>query len=163
MLYDLVGTINAGIEYKVSNNISTDFSLSINPWNYGSWEIKHLLFQPEIRYWLEHTYNHVFLGSHLIAGNYNFSGLRLPFGIYDSYELDVYKYEGVFCGIGMSIGSQWYFNKSWGMEVSLGLGYTYWIYNKFHMDKDNTFLERQHSGLFSLTKIGLSLVYKIND
>jgi len=168
MLYALTGTINASMECKFSDNVSAEFSVNLNPWDYGSWTMRHFLFQPEIRYWLKQTYDHAFIGAHLIYANYNFAGLKLPFGIYGGYDLREYRYEGNFYGFGIATGYQWHFNKSWGMEASFGIGYTYWSYDKFLIDSkrphsEGVFLEHERGGLISLTKIGLSLVYRINN
>ena len=163
ILYGLTGTLNAGIEYKISDNVSTEFSANLNPWNYGNWKIEHFIFQPEIRYWFKKTYSHAFLGAHLLYSYFDFGGFKFPLGIYGGFDLNEFRYEGTFYGIGVGPGYQWYFNRSWGMEASLGIGYTHWSYNKHKNGKNGAFLEQESGGLFSLTKINLSLVYRIRD
>jgi len=164
ILYDLTGTINLGVEYKISNKVSTELSANLNPWDYGSWKIKHFLLQPGVRYWLNHTYDHAFFGVHLMYSKFDFAGLKLPFGIYGGFDLNDYRYKGIFYGIGISTGYQWHFHRNWGMEASFGIGYTYWDYDKFDFSPDAILGPEmgESGGLFSLTKLGLSLIYKIN-
>ena len=162
-LYLLSGTLNGSIEGKISDNISAEISANLNPWDYGSWKIEHFLIQPEIRYWLKETFDHAFFGLHVLYSSYNFGGLKLPFGIYGGFDLNEFRYDGNFYGLGISTGYQWHFNQSWGMEASFGIGYTYWNYNKFENGRYGAFLERENGGLFSVTKIGLCLVYRVNN
>lgn len=96
LLYDATTTFNLGLEFKLSDKYTLDLSGNYNPWTFsGGKKLKHVLIQPELRYWLcEPFYGH-FFGLHALYTHYNVAKIDLPFGIFDN--LGKYRYQGDGC------------------------------------------------------------------
>lgn len=57
VLYDLTGTLNLGGEIRCDDTHSFNLSVNYNPWNLGeNKKMKHILIQPEYRWWLNETF-----------------------------------------------------------------------------------------------------------
>ena len=52
LLYWCTGTINAGLEVRVSRHYTINVEGEINPLAFGEKSLKHYAIQPEIRYWM---------------------------------------------------------------------------------------------------------------
>lgn len=121
LLYDATTTFNLGAEIGLSPRWTLDLSANYNPFSFSDnkkW--KHWMAQPEARYWFCERFNGHFMGLHLLGGQYNVGGVKLPFGIYPSVE--DYRYEGYYYGAGLAYGYQWVLGKHWSFEASLGPG-----------------------------------------
>ena len=106
LLYDATATFNLGAEIGLSPRWTLDLSSNYNPFSFSDnkkW--KHWMAQPEARYWFCERFNGHFMGLHLLGGQYNVGGVKLPFGIYPSVE--DYRYEGYYYGAGLAYGYQW--------------------------------------------------------
>lgn len=93
LLYDASATINLGTEIGLAPKWTLDLSANYNSWTFSEnkkW--KHWLAQPEARYWFCERFNGHFLGAHLLGGQYNWGGIKLPFGLFD--DLENHRYEG---------------------------------------------------------------------
>ena len=87
LLYDATTTFNLGAEIGLSPRWTLDLSANYNPFSFSDnkkW--KHWMAQPEARYWFCERFNGHFMGLHLLGGQYNVGGVKLPFGIYPSVE-----------------------------------------------------------------------------
>ena len=65
LLYDATSTLNLGVEFRTGRRTSFDMSANWNPFSFSDnrkW--KHLLIQPEFRYWTKETFSGHFLGLH---------------------------------------------------------------------------------------------------
>ena len=63
ILYDLTGTLNLGGEIRCDDTHSFSLSVNYNPWNLGeNKKMKHILVQPEYRWWLNETFIGSFFG-----------------------------------------------------------------------------------------------------
>lgn len=101
LLYDATTTFNLGAEIGLSPRWTLDLSANYNPFSFSDnkkW--KHWMAQPEARYWFCERFNGHFMGLHLLGGQYNVGGVKLPFGIYPSVE--DYRYEGYYYGAGLA-------------------------------------------------------------
>lgn len=158
LLYDLTSTINMGIEIGLSDYLTLDLSGSYNPFEFSSnKKIKHLLVQPELRYWVYEPFNGHFLGAHAIYSQFNVGNVSLPLDIYPN--LKNYRYEGFGYGLGLSYGYQWILKGRWNLEFSLGLGYIYLDYERYQCQSCGDKLGEGNKNYFGPTKIGLSLIY----
>ena len=64
VLYDLTGTLNLGGEIRCDDTHSFNLSVNYNPWNLGeNKKMKHILIQPEYRWWLNETFIGSFSGA----------------------------------------------------------------------------------------------------
>lgn len=158
LLYDATTTINLGFELGLGRKWTLDVSANYNPWTFAqNKKLKHLLVQPEFRYWSCERFNRGFWGVHLLAGQYNVGNFNLPTGIFQS--LGEYRYEGWMTGAGISYGWQWYLGPHWNLEATFGFGYIYTRYTKFPCYKCGMKQGRGDQHYWGPTKIGLSLVY----
>ena len=96
LLYDATTTINLGYEVALNHKTTLDIWVNYNPWTLGhKWvgiegagpsfveqresKLKHLMVQPEVRWWLCEKFNGHFLGAHLHGGIFNVGAMKMPF------------------------------------------------------------------------------------
>lgn len=156
LLLDLTGSISLGTELKTGERYSFDLSVSYNPWEFNvnkNW--KHILVQPEMRYWLCEPFNGHFFGLHGLYAHYNLSGL--PFSEYmrDS------RLQGDLFGVGLSYGYQWSLSKRWSIEGSFGVGYMHASYDRYACKTCKDYVGSESKNYFAPTKASLSLIYFI--
>lgn len=153
LLYDLTSTFNLGAEMRLSDYLSLTLDINYNPWTFsGNKKLKHVLVQPELRYWIYEPFNGHFLGAHLSYINYNAG--NLPLG-----SLKDIRYRGEGYGLGFSYGYQWSLSPRWSMEASLGLGYMYLDYSSYECRTCGRKLGEASRHYFGPTKAAVSLVY----
>ena len=107
LLYDATTTINLGYEVSLNRKTTLDIWVNYNPWtlghkmvglddeavkditgltytggtaSYRDTKLKHLMIQPEVRWWLCEKFNGHFFGVHLHGGLFNVGGLNV-FGL----------------------------------------------------------------------------------
>ena len=160
LLYDASTTINLGTEISLVPKWTLDLSANYNAWTFSNnkkW--KHWLAQPEARYWLCEKFNgHVF-GAHLLGGQYNWGGIKLPLGLWS--DLKNYRYEGWYAGAGVSYGYQWLLSNRWSIETSIGLGYIHAYYDKYECVTCGEWLGNGKKDYLGVTKAAVSLIYII--
>jgi hypothetical protein len=160
LLWDATMTANLGAEFRLSKRHTLDVPFNYNAWPAGGdarW--KHLLVQPEFRWWsCESFYGH-FLGLHGIWGHYNIGGVDLPFGLIPN--LKNYRYQGELYGAGLSYGYQWTLSPRWSLEGTIGAGYVWLNYDKFKCGACGEKLGEEKQHYIGPTKAALSLIYII--
>lgn len=155
LLYDATTTFNLGGEMRLSDYLTLDVSVNYNPWTFSdNRKFKHILVQPELRYWIYEPFNGHFLGTHLIYSHFNAG--NLPFG-----SLRDNRYQGNAYGLGFSYGYQWILSRHWSLEATLGLGYMYLDYSRYDCRTCGSKTGESHKNYFGPTKVGLSLIYVI--
>lgn len=160
LLYGLTTTFNLGAELRLSDYLTLDVSANYNPWTFsGNSKIKHILVQPELRYWIHEPFNGHFLGAHLSYINYNASNVKLPLDIFPG--LDEYRYRGYGYGMGFSYGYQWLLSPRWGIEASFGFGYMYTDYSRYECKTCGSKIDDRTNHYFGPTKASVSLIYVI--
>lgn len=159
LLYDATTTLNAGIEIGLSRHWTLDVSANYNPWTFSEnrkW--KHLLVQPELRYWLRHRFSGHFLGLHSGWMKYNVGGVELPF----MGNSKTSRYEGYATGVGLAYGYSLQLSGRWALELSVGAGWIYTRYDRFRCPHCGA---REESGVtasrFAPTKAAISVVYML--
>ena len=113
--------------------------------------------QPELRYWLCDKFNGHFFGVHGMVGNYQTTGIDLPFSVFD--DLDKYRYKGNFYGGGISYGYQFILGRHWNLEATIGVGYAYVDYKKYECKECGKQVEKSNKNYFGPTKAALNLIY----
>lgn len=152
-LYWLSGTPNLGLEVGVHDKMTVALSANYNPFTFkNNRKMKHLLIQPEYRYWLSETFKGHFFGAHLSAGIYNFG--NLPFG-----SMKDYRYEGKLLGGGFTYGYQWIVSNRVNIGAEIGLGYFYMDYNKYYCQTCGERIDHYRSNYFGPTKAAVSIIY----
>ncbi|NDV85002.1 DUF3575 domain-containing protein, partial [Bacteroides sp. 51] len=160
LLHDVTSTLNLGAEFLLSGQFSLDLPLSYNPWKLGSdryW--KHLLFQPELRYWTAEQREGHFFGLHAHYGTYDVS--RLPDLLFSGY-MGAHRFDGWLAGAGASYGYRWQLNQKWGLEATLGLGYAYLDYDKYEAGNSEMAATGTYH-YFGPTRAGVTLSYTLGN
>ncbi len=158
LLYDATRSINVGAEVGVAPKWTIDLSADYNPWSYSTYnKMKHILIQPEARYWFCEQFNGHFIGIHAHWAKFNVAGIELPFGIGNVNSDN--RYQGDLYGMGFSYGYQWLLGEHWNIEASLGVGYAYIDYDKYPCAVCGTRLKDGHTNYFGPTKAAISIVY----
>lgn len=160
LLYDATATVNLGAEIGLAPKWTLDLSANYNGWTFNDnkkW--KHWLAQPEARYWLCERFNGHFVGAHLLGGQYNWGGIKMPFGLWEN--LENYRYEGWYAGAGLVYGYQWLLGKRWSIEAALGLGYVRAHYDKYECVHCGEWMGKGDKNYLGVTKAAVSLIYII--
>lgn len=156
-------SLNIEPEVKVGKRSTLALGISWNPWTFKESEKnmkwKHLLVQPEYRYWFCNAFEGHFLGIHPFYARFNAGNVNLPFGIWSG--LDDYRYQGNLFGAGIGYGYQWILSKRWSMETELGLGFGYVDADHYACEKCGLKLDETKKFTFMPTKISLSFIYII--
>ncbi|MCD7977324.1 MAG: DUF3575 domain-containing protein [Tannerellaceae bacterium] len=149
-------TFSIGGEMKLSEHTSFDLSLLYNPWEFkDNKKMKHVLIQPEGRYWFCETFYGSFVGVHLHYGKYNIGGT----GFTD--YMKEHRFEGWLAGGGVSYGYHWILSGSLSLEATVGVGYTHLDYGVHPCEKCGEKIKDQTRGFFGPTRLGVSLIYTI--
>lgn len=168
LLYDATSTMNLGIEFSLAPKWTLDVSGNYNPWTFSdNKKTKHLLIQPEVRYWLCEKFNGHFFGLHAHLAEFNWGGM-LPFGFKDGTMFGIRnetiingRFEGWLAGAGISYGYHWILGNHWGLETTLGVGYAYLNYDKYPCGKCGSLMGTEQKNYFGPTKLGITLIYMI--
>lgn len=161
LLYDALLTPNLSLEIGLGRKTTFDLQVGLNPFkeNADDKKFKHILVQPEFRYWFCERFNGWFLGVHALGGRYNVGNYKMPLGLFK--EVRDARYEGWFVGAGAGIGYQWVLSRRWSVEAEVGAGYVYADYDKYRCGQCGTRLKSGTGDYFGVTKAALSLVYVI--
>lgn len=156
LLYWLTTTPNIGSEFTLHYNWTADLSVAYNPWSFpDNASLRHWLLRAEPRYWFWKPFMGHFLGVHGTYAQYNIG--NIPF----IPDLDEHTYKGNMYGGGLTYGYHIVSKGSWGVELSLSVGYLQLNYDKYLcsecLEKTGSF-KRSY---FGPTRIGISLVYII--
>jgi hypothetical protein len=194
LLYDLTTTINLGLEVGMAPRWSLELPVNYNPWNPLSTgyrknpdgagyltegnivtqnkseaqtypvQIRHWLIQPELRYWLCHTFEGSFFGLHAIIGGFNAGGIKLFGWDKDRQSTDYglpYRYQGNAYGGGISYGYQWVLSNRWSIEATLGVGVAVLTGKQYVCPRCGAEKGDLHKTWVGPTKAGISLIYII--
>ena len=160
VLYDVTSTINLGLEFKTGDKYTLDISANYNPWTFGNnKKLKHILIQPEFRYWTDNVFNKHFFGIHGIYGHYNVGNIKLP--IIGKQKLENTRYQGDMYGVGFSYGYQWNLSPKWNIEAAIGLGYLHLDYKAYDCGTCGKELYKKNNNYLGPTKAALSLIYMV--
>lgn len=158
LLYGATATPNLQLELGLSKKSTLELGAGLNWFDFSNnKKIKHLLVQPEYRWWFCETFNGSFLGVHAHGAQFNVGGLDVPVG-----RLDVFKdnrYQGYLYGGGISFGHQWVVHPRWNIEASIGAGYARIHYDKYDCATCGTKLDEGKENYWGVTKAALSLIY----
>lgn len=159
LLYDLTTTMNLGVEFRTAPKYTLDITANYNPWSFSqNKQFKHLLIQPEFRYWTCEAFNGHFFGLHAMYGRFNIGG-RLPYFPFNRTEGE--RHQGNLFGAGISYGYQWYLSPRWNLEATFGLGYQHLNYTTYECGTCGKELHQNNKNYFGPTKAGISLIYVI--
>lgn len=157
-LYWATTTPNLQVEFALGQKSTLELGGNYNPFTFNdNKKIKHWLVQPELRLWNCQKFNRGFWGFHLLGGEYNVGGIKLPFGLLPKLEHE--RYEGWMAGGGISYGYQWYLGPRWNLEATIGVGYIYFDMKRYESQACGDELGKKRLDYIGPTKAGISLVY----
>lgn len=162
VLADITTSANLAVEFSVAKHFSIEIYGSWNQWDvFGeNTRMRHVLIQPEFRYWFCESFNGWFIGAHIVAmPAFNFGGMALPGFSY----IKNFRYEGYLYGAGLAGGYQWIVGKRWNIEAAIGVGGVWGTYEKFDCGTCGDLLSKGDWGIFPVpTKLSLSAVFFFN-
>lgn len=155
------GSFNIEPEVRVGKRSTIALGISWNPWTVKestkNRKMKHLLIQPEYRYWFCDVFGGHFLGVHPFYARFNAGNVKLPFGIWSGLEDN--RYQGNLFGAGIGYGYHWILKNRWAMEAEVGLGFGYLDYDRYDCVRCGTHREADKRFVFMPTKLSLSFIY----
>ncbi|WP_303142616.1 DUF3575 domain-containing protein [uncultured Parabacteroides sp.] len=157
-LYWLTTTPNLGVEVALARKWSLEVSGNYNAWTFfpDGMSLRHWLVQPELRYWPCKSFEGHFFGLHGHFSRYNIG--QIPF----LPGLDTYTYRGELYGGGVSYGYHFAIGRRWGLELMLGVGYTYLEYDKYVCAECAELMGRYKRHFIGPTRLGISFIYIIH-
>lgn len=170
LLYDASSTINLGVEIGLGKRTTLDLSGNYNAWDTNTElneKMRHLLIQPEFRYYLCERMNGHFFGLHAHLVQYNINGDHWLPNIFksasnlSSIEQEASRYQGEGYGAGLAYGYDWAIASRFNIEFEVGAGYVYFDYDRYGSSKCDPLIEQSTQNYWGLTKLGISLVYII--
>ena len=160
LLYGATATPNLQLEFGLSKKSTLDIGGGLNWFDFSdNKKFKHLLVQPEYRYWFCEAFNGHFLGVHAHGAQFNVGNIDISAGRLD--KLKNRRYEGHLFGGGLSWGYQWVVSPRWNIEVNLGGGYARIDYTKYCGKECGAPLSSGKHNYWGVTRAGLSIVYFI--
>ena len=158
LAYWATATANVGVDVAIGPRSTLGLMVGLQPWQFSDTKkLKHWLVQPEYRYWFCEAFNGHFIGAHLLGGQYNAGGVKLPFGLFPSLEKG--RYQGWAVGGGFTYGYHLLLGRRWSMEFAVGLGYVYLDYEKYPCATCGTMQKKDSRHYFGPTKAAINLVY----
>lgn len=162
LLYWAAATPNIGAEVALSKHSTLSVSANYNPWTIGSDnKIQHWFVQPEYRYWLCEKYTRSYFGVHLIGGEFEVGGFKLPFGLFT--RLQDHYYKGSAIGAGISYGYHFYISPHWNLEATVGVGLVRLRYHAEPITGAKGHYQNRTRILPVPTEVGISFVYLFNS
>ncbi len=158
VIYDATASINAGVEFSVGRKMTVDLSGNYNAWNFsGNKKWRHILVQPELRYWLCEKMNGHFFGVHAHWMKFNIGNVKMPFGLWK--ETAHNRFQGDLWGGGLTYGYAFLITEHINVEALVGVGYGRVIFDKYPGGNCGTVILSDKKDYFGPTKLALNLVY----
>ncbi len=160
LLYDATLTPNIGVEVMTDSHNSLQLFYGFHPWTFSNnKKLSHWSIMPEWRQWLEdkEPMEGWFWGIHLVGGEYNVGGKKLPLGIFKPLRHN--RYEGWYAGGGLTLGHAWRLNDNWRLEAAVGMGYIHTRYHRYEAPICGDDLGTGHYNYVGPTKLALNLAY----
>lgn len=155
---DATTSIALGVEPRLGKRFTLDIPVSYNPWKFSDeTRFKHILLQPELRYWFCDTYNRSFIGVHVHGAFFNISNIDLSWGTTEGFK--DHRYQGWLYGAGISYGYDWILGKHWNLEATIGAGYARMIYDRYVCTNCGFQDAEGNYDYWGITKVAISLVY----
>ena len=161
LLHDASASVNLALEYGFSRHWSAELSGSVNMWDLpDQLRLKHLIAQPELRYWFCERFSGMFLDAHLtggflpgVGGLWDFSQYYEKFPNLKTFLLK----DALLLGAGVGFGYDFVLGRHWNLELEAGLGYMYMRGNEFW--NDVLILEGSEFDYIGPTRLGITISY----
>ncbi len=163
LLYDATATINLGAEVGLAPRWTLDVSGNFNGWSFKEGkQWKHIMVQPEARYWFCDRFAGHFVALHAMGGIYSLANIKnnIIFLNNDYSGLSDHRYEGWFAGAGIGYGYNWVLGWHWNLEAELGVGYIFSVYDRYRcVGCGKRESENNPAHYYGPTKAAVSLIY----
>ncbi len=160
LLYDATATPNLALEMALSRKMTLELGAGLNWFDFSdNRKAKHLLVQPELRWWTCDVFNGHFFGLHGHVAQFNIGGWDVPVGRLEKFKDS--RYQGYLYGGGISYGYQWLLSPRWNLETSIGGGFARMHYDKFPCAECGTKIDDGKYNYWGVTKAAVSLIYII--
>lgn len=160
LLYDATVSPNLALEVALSRKMTLELGAGINWFDFsGNRKAKHLLVQPELRWWTCDVFNGHFFGVHAHGAQFNIGGWDIPLGRLEKFKDN--RYQGYLYGGGISYGYQWLLSPRWNLETSIGGGFARMHYDKYPCTDCGTKVSEGTYNYWGVTKAAISLIYII--
>ena len=151
-----IGIANLGVEFPIANHYSIDIPVTFSPYTISnSWRMRTLSIQPEFRWWPNEQMRGHFVGLHGQIAYYNVSWNKE-----DRYQDKDGKTP--LWGAGISYGYAIPIKNHWGMEFTLGCGYSHLVYDIFYNVENGAKYTTETKKYWGITRAGITLIYKFN-
>jgi len=148
---------NLGVEFSFGHGFSLDLPFYYSPYDITSqFRVRVLGTQPELRYWFRRDRPGE---GHFVGLNGTVSGFNISFPRSDRFQ----DPEHALWGMGLSYGYALNFSadKHWGLEFNVGAGYMNYHLDTFRNVRNGKLLRTEKKDYLGITRIGLSLTYKL--
>lgn len=186
MIYLSTTTPNIVFEMGISPRVSISLLVGYNAIKFSSHHNKdgeiinpklmHFAVMPEVKYWTDSITRRNYWGVHLLYGHYNVGGISLginsmlamPFifsqysaglGNFLSTSIRDNRYNGWCIGGGICWGHRFYPSKRIRLDVSIGMGYVYFNYNKHKAYHCGDYLGHETYHYVGPTQISFTISY----
>lgn len=154
ILGDLTGSLNLAGELRCGDKTSVQVGVSYNPWTFSdNKKFKHILVQPEYRYWFSDAFMGHFVGLEAQYAQYNVAGVSPIHTIKNN------RYQGNLMGVGVTYGYQWMLSTFWNIEANLSVGYVHFDYDKYGPEKGARRINSSKNDYFGPVQAGISIIY----
>ena len=138
LLHDATLSPNLALEWAFSQHLSVEVSVSANMWDIPDGaKLKHLIAQPEFRWWPCDRFSGWFLDVHAIGGYlpsvggfWDFSQYYEKFPNLKTFQLR----DAIVLGGGIGFGYDFVISRHWNLELEAGLGYIFTRGDEYTMD-----------------------------
>lgn len=139
---------NLSAEFVFNENISLDFGVTANPFDFDRFKTRFYLIQPEVRYWFGRPMAQHFVGINGSMAQYD---LR--------HHSTNYYGDAFMCGI--SYGYVFVLSRHWNLEANIGIGWIHTRYKKWTSPDGIPEVPNHKKDLIAPTRIGITLSYII--
>jgi len=158
LLYDATATPNLALEVGLSKKTTLEIGAGLNLFTFSdNKKFKHVLIQPELRWWTCDVFNGHFFGLHGHGAQFNVGGWDIPVGRLEAFKDS--RYQGYLYGGGVSYGYQWVLSPRWNFELSAGAGYARIHYDEYPCAECGTKISDGTYNYWGVTKAAVSLIY----
>ena len=158
VLFDLMGSLSAGIAIPCSKATSIEAYGSVRPWKRGDEDVhKHWLAQTQFRIWPCQLMNGLYFGPYVHGGEFNLGNESLVFSLLKGLKPN--RYEGWLLGGGIGVGYEYALARHWNIGAEVGVGYTYINYKKYDCKVCGTLKDKGDYHYVGVSKLGLNIIY----
>ncbi len=157
-----LGILNAAVEVDVARHLSVNLPVYYSAWNYFKSTIKFrcLLFQPELRYWVDGSGNGFYTGAHFGVSSYNFA-FDGDYRFQDRNGVTPAFGGGVSLGYRIPLSA----NGRWQAEFSLGAGVyslNFDVFKNTENVKEGVFVSNHRMTYVGLDQASVSFSYSFD-